>query len=445
PHRRPARGADVQPRADGAQPPGQPGRLPLRHVGAAAHRRPGGRPGPGVAAAPRARLGARPGQRLRRGRRRPAPRRPAPGQRAGRRPGARAGRRRPAGLPRRPGGRRRRLGAVALAERRGGAAPRGGAGPGHRRRGEAAAGVVQRVRAAVRGGLRRPRPRRHPGVPADDGGGLRRAVTPGAGSGPPSPRERGPGHGCRLLSQSVPPLPPWESGTGRSVYISAAGGFSFNQGEAVRRTGRAASQAPLHAPADLRRPMRPSATAPKWIALTTGLLSAAALAAPAPAAAEPVRPADGEQATDAPWVIAHRGASAYRPEHTMAAYKLALKQGADVIEPDLVPTSDGHLVSRHENELGGTTDVAERPEFADRKTTKVIDGQEVTGWFTEDFTLKELRTLRAVERIPDIRPGNTRYDGKYKVPTWEEIVTAWKKAVRHPEYADVKLIPELKH
>ncbi|MFW5420149.1 glycerophosphodiester phosphodiesterase [Nocardiopsis sp. CNT-189] len=191
--------------------------------------------------------------------------------------------------------------------------------------------------------------------------------------------------------------------------------------------------------------MRRSATAPKWIALTTGLVSAAALAVPAPAAAEPVRPQGGERAADAPWVIAHRGASAYRPEHTMAAYRLALRQGADVIEPDLVPTSDGHLVARHENELSGTTDVAERPEFADRRTTKVIDGKEVTGWFSEDFTLKELRTLRAVERIPDIRPRNTRYDGKYKVPTWEEVVSFWKKADRHPKYAGVKLIPELKH
>ena len=106
-----------------------------------------------------------------------------------------------------------------------------------------------------------------------------------------------------------------------------------------------------------------------------------------------------------PLVIGHRGASGYRPEHTLASYALAIRQGADYIEPDLVSTKDGVLVARHENEISGTTDVADHPEFADRRATKVIDGREVTGWFTEDFTLAELKTLRAKERLPEVRPG----------------------------------------
>lgn len=107
-----------------------------------------------------------------------------------------------------------------------------------------------------------------------------------------------------------------------------------------------------------------------------------------------------------PLIIAHRGASGERPEHTRSAYALAIEQGADVIEPDLVLTRDGVFVSRHENEIGGTTDVADRPEFAARRATKVIDGVEAAGWFTEDFTLAELKTLRARERLPQVRPGN---------------------------------------
>ena len=123
-----------------------------------------------------------------------------------------------------------------------------------------------------------------------------------------------------------------------------------------------------------------------------------------------------------PLVIAHRGASGHRPEHTLAAYRLAIRQGADYIEPDLVPTRDGHLVARHENEISGTTDVADRPELADRRTTKVVAGHEVTGWFTEDLTLAELKTLRAKERLPHLRPENTRYDGLLEVPTFDEVL-----------------------
>ncbi|MGW0365980.1 glycerophosphodiester phosphodiesterase [Streptomyces sp. NPDC002990] len=123
-----------------------------------------------------------------------------------------------------------------------------------------------------------------------------------------------------------------------------------------------------------------------------------------------------------PTVVGHRGASGYRPEHTLGSYQLALDMGADVIEQDLVPTKDGHLVCRHENEIGGTTDVAEHPEFAARHTTKSVDGVPVTGWFTEDFTLAELKTLRAKERIPALRPRNTLYDGRWAVPTFEEVL-----------------------
>lgn len=123
-----------------------------------------------------------------------------------------------------------------------------------------------------------------------------------------------------------------------------------------------------------------------------------------------------------PLVIGHRGASGYRPEHTLESYRLAVRQGADYIEPDLVSTRDGVLVARHENEISQTTDVAVHPEFAGRRTTKIIDGAEVSGWFTEDFTLHELRTLRAVERLPRVRPQNTLFDGRFTVPTFQEIL-----------------------
>ncbi|HTW39165.1 MAG TPA: glycerophosphodiester phosphodiesterase [Steroidobacteraceae bacterium] len=125
---------------------------------------------------------------------------------------------------------------------------------------------------------------------------------------------------------------------------------------------------------------------------------------------------------DKPIVIAHRGASGYAPEHTLASYVLAILQGADYIEPDLVSTRDGVLVARHENEIGGTTDVAQRREFAGRRTEKTIDGTRVAGWFTEDFTLAELKTLRARERIAQLRPGNARFDGQFEIPTFDEIL-----------------------
>jgi glycerophosphoryl diester phosphodiesterase len=144
-----------------------------------------------------------------------------------------------------------------------------------------------------------------------------------------------------------------------------------------------------------------------------------------------------------PLVIGHRGASGYRPEHTLASYRLAIEMGADYIEPDLVSTKDHVLVTRHENDIADTTDVAAHPEFASRRTTKTIDGTPVTGWFTEDFTLAELRTLRAKERLPDRRPANTAFDGLYPVPTFQEVIDLAKRAgvgiypeTKHPTYFD---------
>ncbi len=149
------------------------------------------------------------------------------------------------------------------------------------------------------------------------------------------------------------------------------------------------------------------------------------------------------QAQDKPLIIAHRGASGERPEHTLAAYELAIDQGADYIEPDLVVTKDLVLVARHETELSGTTDVAGREEFEDRRREKMIGERRVAGWFAEDFSLAELRTLRAKERVPSARPDNARYNGLYQVPTFEEIV----KLVRAKEAETgrtIGLYPELK-
>lgn len=143
-------------------------------------------------------------------------------------------------------------------------------------------------------------------------------------------------------------------------------------------------------------------------------------------------------------VIAHRGASALRPEHTLAAYEKAIDDGADAIEPDLVITRDGVLVARHENELSGTTDVAARPQFADRKTIRRIDGVATSGWFVEDFTLAELQTLRARERMPEIRPASAAFDGRYPVPILQEVISLVKrKAAKLGR--PIAIYPELKH
>ncbi len=191
-----------------------------------------------------------------------------------------------------------------------------------------------------------------------------------------------------------------------------------------------------------RRPTFAAATA---AAAATVTLGAVVLAA-APAAADRGRDdvgqgrAPGEDAL----VIGHRGASGHRPEHTLAAYELAIEQCADYIEPDLVMTGDGVLVARHENEISGTTDVEDHPEFADRFTTKVVDGDAVSGWFTEDFTLAELKTLRAEERIPDVRPGNVAFDGQFEIPTLVEVIEL-ARASRTCDGKPVGIYPETKH
>ncbi|WP_354638677.1 glycerophosphodiester phosphodiesterase [Kitasatospora camelliae] len=158
----------------------------------------------------------------------------------------------------------------------------------------------------------------------------------------------------------------------------------------------------------------------------------------------PVRTGTGLDRLPHPLVVGHRGASGYRPEHTLGSYELALDLGADVIEQDLVPTKDGHLVVRHENNIAETTDVAAHPEFAGRRTTRTIDGQPQTGWFTEDFTLAELRTLRAKERLPEQRQRNTLYDGRWPVPTFREVTEFAARRARTTG-REVWLYVETKH
>lgn len=191
-------------------------------------------------------------------------------------------------------------------------------------------------------------------------------------------------------------------------------------------------------------------------------LCAAALAFAAiagPAMAQPKAPHDKA----VPIVIGHRGASGYLPEHTLAAYWMAIEQGADYIEPDLVITKDGVLVARHENAIAilnadgtvreATTDVMDKPEFASRKTTKTIDGASVTGWFTEDFTLAELKTLRARERLPALRTANTRFDGMFEIPTLAEVLQLVEQANEQrkrdargkPGWRPIGVYPETKH
>jgi glycerophosphoryl diester phosphodiesterase len=168
------------------------------------------------------------------------------------------------------------------------------------------------------------------------------------------------------------------------------------------------------------------------------LMSAAAAAGPLPPSPPPPPP------PAPPIIIAHRGASADRPEHTIASYSVAIDQGADFIEPDLVPTKDHQLVARHENEISGTTDVADHPEFASRRATKTIDGQSVTGWFIEDFTLAELKTLFARERLPMLRPANMAFNDKERIPTLDEIIALAKSASQRTGRT-IGIYPETKH
>ena len=162
-----------------------------------------------------------------------------------------------------------------------------------------------------------------------------------------------------------------------------------------------------------------------------------------------------------PTIVAHRGASGYLPEHTLAAYELGVRQGADAFEIDVVPTKDGVLIARHENDLSGSTDVATHPAFAARRTTKTVNGHEITGWFSEDFTIEEIKELRCVEPLPGLR--STAHDGRYAVPTLREILdlraslsvelgrpVGLKLEVKTPEYftscrlpIEDLLIPEL--
>src|SRR5262245_58135265 len=173
------------------------------------------------------------------------------------------------------------------------------------------------------------------------------------------------------------------------------------------------------------------------------LLAIATLGAGVAASQGQAKKGHGGREHARPIVIGHRGASGYRPEHTLGSYELAIAMGADYIEPDLVSTKDHVLVARHENDISGTTDVSQHPEFADRRKTKVVDGVTITGWFTEDFTLAELRTLRAVERLPDLRPNNTVFNGQYQIPTFQEVIDLAKRKgvgiypeTKHPTYFD---------
>jgi glycerophosphoryl diester phosphodiesterase len=179
--------------------------------------------------------------------------------------------------------------------------------------------------------------------------------------------------------------------------------------------------------------------------IVAGLLAAVTAVAIPVSADTQVTQSDGDRhQRSQPLVIGHRGASGYRPEHTLASYELAARMGADFIEPDLVSTKDHVLIVRHENYISETTDVANHPEFADRKTTKIIDGTSFTGWFTEDFTLAEIKTLRAIERLPAIRQHNTIYDGLFQVPTFAEVL-ALRKQLSQELRRTIGIYPETKH
>jgi glycerophosphoryl diester phosphodiesterase len=178
------------------------------------------------------------------------------------------------------------------------------------------------------------------------------------------------------------------------------------------------------------------------------------LAMPTHADANATVPAS-KAAAPAALVIGHRGACGYVPEHTLTSYFIAIQQGADYVEPDLVMTRDGVLIARHENEIGATTNVADHAEFATRRKAKIVDGEAIEGWFTEDFTLAEIKSLRARERIADLRPDNMRFDGQFEIPTFEEILALVRsvqaeRRVRaqqlgRPEPAQIGIYPETKH
>ena len=177
----------------------------------------------------------------------------------------------------------------------------------------------------------------------------------------------------------------------------------------------------------------------------TGLLSLVAIALMSGWSFGSALADHGERPANRPTIYGHRGASGYRPEHTIGSYRLAARMGADYVEPDLVVTKDHVLVARHEPAIGATTDVSQRPQFAQRRTTKVIDGVTYADdWFTEDFTLAELKTLRAKERLPDLRRRNTIYDGRYEIPTFQEVIDL-RDQLSALLGREIGLIPELKH
>ena len=176
----------------------------------------------------------------------------------------------------------------------------------------------------------------------------------------------------------------------------------------------------------------------------TLLLIAGAFAGPSFAHRDKPRGASHHPGAHRVLIIGHRGAAGYRPEHTLASYELAARMGADYIEPDLVSTKDHVLVARHEPNITDTTDVADHPEFASRKTTKTIDGVTQTGWFTDDFTLAELKTLRAVERLPAQRQRNTLYNGLFEVPTFEEVLDL-RERLSQELHRVIGVYPETKH
>ena len=201
-----------------------------------------------------------------------------------------------------------------------------------------------------------------------------------------------------------------------------------------------------------------NASQPPFAVLGRSVLGASLIATALALAGCATAPAPADK-TAATWppamaVIGHRGASALRPEHTLASYQQAIDDGADIIEPDLVITKDGVLVARHENAIAivkpdgslleATTNVADKPEFASRKTTKQIDGKPITGWFVEDFTLAELKTLRARERIPAIRPANAQFNDRFEVPTLQEVIDL-AKAQTAKTGRTIGIYPETKH
>src|SRR5262245_51532733 len=182
----------------------------------------------------------------------------------------------------------------------------------------------------------------------------------------------------------------------------------------------------------------------KRVRIAVCVAAVAAMLGPGLQALGSVPSAPDTPSSEGPLIIGHRGASGYRPEHTLASYKLAIDMGADFIEPDLVSTKDGVLVARHEPEISGTTDVASHPEFADRRRTVTLDGTSVTGWWTHDFTLAELKTLRAVERLPAVRQRNTLYNGLFEVPTFQEVLDLRARLSKELDRT-IGVYPETKH